>query len=123
MARTVKTLVAGLELPDGNLYPAANTTVTLTNDEYAMLDPNIFTHDLLDLGQALASITPGASPYILTASVPEIVVLNPNGATISALSFNGVAIPVTTSIVPLSFNDTITITYSGGTPTVHTRTQ
>jgi hypothetical protein len=123
MARAVKTLVAGLELPDGNLYPAIDTTVILTDDEYALLDPNIFDSDLQDLGQALTSVTPGASPYTLTATTPELVVLNPNGATISALSFNGVAIPVTTSIVPLSFNDTLTVTYSGGTPTVHTRTQ
>lgn len=123
MARTVKTLVAGLELPNGNLYPAAQTTVILTDAQYGVLDPNIFVHDLQDLGQTLASVTPGASPYTITASVPVLVVLNPNGATISALSFNGVAIPVTTSIVPLSFNDTLAITYSGGTPTVHTRTQ
>lgn len=50
MSRLVKTLVQGLSLPDGNWYPA-NATVTLTDDQFADLDPNIFTSGKLqDLG-------------------------------------------------------------------------
>lgn len=50
MPYQVKTLVAHLSLPDGNSYPAANTTVTLTEEQYLQLTPSHFVSNLQDLG-------------------------------------------------------------------------
>lgn len=51
MARQVKTLVKALSLPDGRVYPDINTVVTLTDAQFAMLDPAIFSRGFLeDLG-------------------------------------------------------------------------
>lgn len=50
MPRQIKTLSKNIELPDGNLYPA-NTTVTLTDAQYARLDASLYNKGILqDLG-------------------------------------------------------------------------
>lgn len=51
MAHQVRTLVAGLSLPDDRYYPNANTVVTLTDEEFADIDPAVFSSGkLADLG-------------------------------------------------------------------------
>lgn len=62
MARLVKTLVNGLSLPDGNWYPI-NSTVSLTDGEFALLDPIVFTSGKLqDLGHDLVAEAPVYNP-------------------------------------------------------------
>lgn len=123
MSHLVKTLVPGMELPDGNLYPAAQTTVTLTDAQFAMLDPNIFTHDLQDLGVAFNAITVTASPFTYTATTFGTLLVNPSGATISALTWNTVTIPTSAAIITVAPNDVVVVTYSGGTPVMKIRNQ
>lgn len=48
MSRQVKTLIAGLNLPNGKYYPAADSVVTLTDDEFLDLDPAMFTRGWLE---------------------------------------------------------------------------
>lgn len=51
MGRQVKTLVPGLTLPNGRFYPAAQTVVVLTDDEFNDIASAAFTANLLqDLG-------------------------------------------------------------------------
>lgn len=53
MSHAVLTNKAGLELPDGNLYPLSATTVILTDEQFAMLSPSAFSGSspaLTDLG-------------------------------------------------------------------------
>lgn len=51
MARQVKTLIPGLTLPDGNTYFLSNSVVTLTDEQFARLDPGVFGRGWLqDLG-------------------------------------------------------------------------
>lgn len=51
MSRQVKTLKPGLALPDGHVYPNINTTVTLTDIQFAKVSPESFTNGFLeDLG-------------------------------------------------------------------------
>lgn len=123
MSHLVKTLVKGLSLPDGNLYPNAQTTVTLTDDQFAMLDPNIFTNDLQDLGVAFTAITVTASPFTYTAPNAGTLLINPSGATISALTWNTVTVPTSAAIITVAKNDAIVVTYSGGTPVMKIRSQ
>lgn len=54
---TVRTLVANLVLPDGHFYPAAQTLVTLTDDQYGMLDQQSFLRNAVQF----ISTTNGAS--------------------------------------------------------------
>lgn len=62
----MKTLVGGLELPDGNLYPSANTVVTLTDAQYALLAPAVFPGLMQDLG-VVPVPSSGAAIYPLGA--------------------------------------------------------
>lgn len=123
MAHLVKTLVAGLELPDGNLYPNAQTTVTLTDDQFAQINANVFNSDLQDMGVAFTSVSVTASPFTYTATGPATALINPSGATISALTWNTKTVPTTAAVIPLETNDTLVITYTGGTPTLNVRNQ
>lgn len=51
MSHKVKTLVRGLSLPDGNLYPNANTIVTLTDAQFLQINSLVFSSGYLqDLG-------------------------------------------------------------------------
>jgi hypothetical protein len=123
MSHLVKTLVKGLELPDGNLYPNINTTVTLTDEQFATLNASDFVSDLQDLGVAFTAITVTASPFTYTVAASGTLLINPSGATISALTWNTLTVPPATALLPVLANDVLVVTYTGGTPLMNIRNQ